>query len=674
MENFGFTIWILLLPLLSFLVVGLIDVFRGKDGWSPKVAGLIGTCSLGAVTVLSYVTAFMYFGLDRVDGVLPTLVPYNFTWLPLGNLHFDLGILLDPISVMMLVVISTVSLMVHIYSFGYMHGEKGFQRYYAFLSLFTMSMLGLVLATNIFQMYMFWELVGVSSYLLIGFYYTLNAAIHASKKAFIVTRFADGFFLVGILIFGYYTGSFNFTFANGLDPQVASEVGMTVCNAAAASKETFFGLMVLPTALVLMFIGGAGKSAMFPLHIWLPDAMEGPTPVSALIHAATMVVAGVFQIARMFPLWIEYAPQALSIVVVVGAFTAFYAAAVACAQSDIKRGLAFSTISQIAFMMVALGACTSMELTHHEHGGLGYLAGMFHLFTHAMFKACLFLCAGVIIHAVHTNEMSAMGSLRKFMPITNWTFFISCLAISGIPFFSGFSSKDEIISACMHYSPVLGWFMTGVAAMTAFYMFRLYYCIFWGSEANLEHHEHHHVSEHGFNVMTFPLIFLTVITVGVGVITTLSGFGLGFEWASFGNLVTASGEAYTVHFDTQTAIISTVVACCSIGLATFIYKGDSQPVADRLYRTFPNLHKWAKNRFYMDNVYQWVTHKVMFGCISTTARWIDEKIINNFIDFTAWGTNEAGESARSWQSGDVRHYAIWFLTGAIGLTLFLLSI
>ncbi len=672
MNNFGYTIWILLLPLLSFLVVGLIDYFRGKKGWNPNLAAGIGTCSLGAVTVLSYITAFLYFGLDRVDGVLPTLVPYNFTWLPLGSLHFDLGILLDPISVMMLVVISTVSLMVHIYSFGYMHGEKGFQRYYAFLSLFTFSMLGLVLATNIFQMYMFWELVGVSSYLLIGFYYTLGAAIHASKKAFIVTRFADGFFLVGILIFGYYTGSFNFTFANGLDPQVASEMGMTVCNAAAASKETFFGLMVLPTALVLMFIGGAGKSAMFPLHIWLPDAMEGPTPVSALIHAATMVVAGVFQIARMFPLWVEYAPQAMTIVVVVGAFTAFYAAAVACAQSDIKRGLAFSTISQIAFMMVALGACTSMELTHHEHGGLGYLAGMFHLFTHAMFKACLFLCAGVIIHAVHTNEMSAMGGLRKYMPVTNWTFFISCLAISGIPFFSGFSSKDEIISACMHYSPVLGWFMTGVAAMTAFYMFRLYYCIFWGKE-NKELHAHHTPGEHSW-AMKFPLIFLTVITVGVGVITTISGFGWGMEWASFGNLVTASGKAYTVHFDLATAAISTIVAVCSIALATFIYIREDQPVADRLYKTFPRLHKWAKNRFYMDDVYQWVTHKVMFGVISKTARWIDNTIINGLIDFTAWSANEGGESLRSSQSGDVRHYAVWFLSGAVGLTLLLLCI
>ena len=268
-----------------------------------------------------------------------------------------------------------------------------------------------------------------------------------------------------------------------------------------------------------------------------------------------------------------------------------------------------------------------------------------------------------------------MGSLHKYMPITSATFFISCLAISGIPFFSGFSSKDEIISACMHYSPILGWFMTGVAAMTAFYMFRLYWCIFFGSKKNIEHYESHHVSEHGFNAMTFPLIFLTVITVGVGIFTTLSGFGVpGLEWASFGNLVTPDTTPYIVHFDTATAIISTVVACCSIGLATYIYKGESQPVADRLYATFPNLHKWAKNRFYMDNVYQYVTHKILFRFVSKPVAWIDETIINGLIDFSAWGANEGGESIRSWQSGDVRHYAVWFISGAVALTLILLAI
>ena len=656
--DYGYVFLILLLPFLSFLILGLAGMKL-----SHKVAGLIGTTSLGAVTVLSYITAFNYFATARVDGAYETIVPFNFTWLPLGDLNFDLGFMIDPISAMMLIVISTVSLMVHIYSFGYMHGEKGFQRYYAFLSLFTMSMLGLVVATNIFQMYLFWELVGVSSYLLIGFYYPLHAAVAASKKAFIVTRFADMFFLIGILIFGYYTGSFSFSFIEHLQLAEGAAPFIPVDTAKAVAAGGF----ILPTALVLMFIGGAGKSAMFPLHIWLPDAMEGPTPVSALIHAATMVVAGVFQIARLFPLWIEFAPGQMSIVVWVGVFTAFYAAAVACAQSDIKRVLAFSPISQIAFMMVALGVCLP---GHHEaideHGSLGYMASMFHLFTHAMFKACLFLGAGCIIHAVHSNEMSAMGGLRKYMPVTHITFLISCLAIAGIPFFSGFSSKDEIITACFAYSPVVGWIMTGVAAMTAFYMFRLYYGIFWGTE-NKELHAHHTPHEAPLT-MTLPLIVLCVITVGVGIYTTLAGF-LGWG-GSFGSFVTANGEDYTIHFDMQVAATSTIIAILSICLATYIYKGETQPIADRLYKMFPRLHRAAYKRFYMDEVYMFVTHKIIFRCISTPIAWFDRHVIDGTFDFLAWGTDEAGESIRSWQSGDVRHYAVWFLTGAVALVLF----
>ena len=656
--DYGYVFLILLLPFLSFLILGLAGMKL-----SHKVAGLIGTTSLGAVTVLSYITAFNYFATARVDGAYETIVPFNFTWLPLGDLNFDLGFMIDPISAMMLIVISTVSLMVHIYSFGYMHGEKGFQRYYAFLSLFTMSMLGLVVATNIFQMYLFWELVGVSSYLLIGFYYPLHAAVAASKKAFIVTRFADMFFLIGILIFGYYTGSFSFSFIEHLQLAEGAAPFIPVDTAKAVAAGGF----ILPTALVLMFIGGAGNSAIFPSHIWLPDAMEGPTPVSALIHAATMVVAGVFQIARLFPLWIEFAPGQMSIVVWVGVFTAFYAAAVACAQSDIKRVLAFSTISQIAFMMVALGVCLP---GHHEaideHGSLGYMASMFHLFTHAMFKACLFLGAGCIIHAVHSNEMSAMGGLRKYMPVTHITFLISCLAIAGIPFFSGFSSKDEIITACFAYSPVVGWIMTGVAAMTAFYMFRLYYGIFWGTE-NKELHAHHTPHEAPLT-MTLPLIVLCVITVGVGIYTTLAGF-LGWG-GSFGSFVTANGEDYTIHFDMQVAATSTIIAILSICLATYIYKGETQPIADRLYKMFPRLHRAAYKRFYMDEVYMFVTHKIIFRCISTPIAWFDRHVIDGTFDFLAWGTDEAGESIRSWQSGDVRHYAVWFLTGAVALVLF----
>ncbi len=626
-----YTILILVLPVLSFLVLGLTGMFM-----KHRVAGLIGTASLLGVTILSYLTAFKYFMSPRTaDGVYPTLTPWNIEWLPFtDSLHIDMGILLDPISVMMLVVISTVSLMVHIYSFGYMKGEKGFQRYYAFLSLFTFSMLGLVVATNIFQMYVFWELVGVSSYLLIGFYYTKPEAIAASKKAFIVTRFADLGFLIGILIYGYYCQSFGFEF-----------------NAEGFAKGAF----MIPTALFLMFIGGAGKSAMFPLHIWLPDAMEGPTPVSALIHAATMVVAGVYQVARLFPLYIDYAPNTLHIVAYVGAFTAFYAASVACAQSDIKRVLAFSTISQIGFMMVALGVCTSLD--PHE-GGLGYMAGMFHLFTHAMFKALLFLGAGCIIHAVHSNEMSTMGGLRKYMPITHITFLIACLAIAGIPPFSGFFSKDEILTACFHFSPVIGWVMTIIAGMTAFYMFRLYYGIFWGTENKELHAEH--VPHESPLAMTFPLMFLAAITIVCG-------------WLlPFGHLVSSNGHAYDIHLDTQVAVTSIIVALVAIALATWMYARDRQPVADMLARRFSTLHRAAYKRFYMDEIWLFITKKIIFRCVSTPLAWFDRHVIDQFMNFMAWATNASGESVQPIQSGKVQSYAIWFLGGIVLLTMVLL--
>ena len=625
-----YTILILILPFLSFLILGLAGM-RMKN----SVAGAIGTASLTGVALLSYLTAFHYFtGGRTAAGTFPTLMPYNFEWLPFtADLHINMGILLDPISIMMLVVISTVSLMVHIYSFGYMKGEKGFQRYYAFLSLFTMSMLGLVVATNIFQMYAFWELVGVSSYLLIGFYYTKKEAIAASKKAFIVTRFADLGFLIGILIYGYYAETFSFT--------------------PAASALVAAGTMI-PLALGLMFVGGAGKSAMFPLHIWLPDAMEGPTPVSALIHAATMVVAGVYLVARMFPLFIGYAPEVLHWTAYIGAFTAFYAASVACVQSDIKRVLAFSTISQIGFMIVALGVCTSIN--PHE-GGLGYMASMFHLFTHAMFKALLFLGAGCIIHAVHSNEMSAMGGLRKYMPVTHITFLIACLAISGIWPFSGFFSKDEILTACFRFSPAMGWIMTGIAAMTAFYMFRLYYGIFWGTENKTLHAAH--TPHEAPLTMTFPLLFLAAVTCVAGFIP-------------FGNLISSNGEAYTIHLDMQVATTSIIIALLSIGLATWMYAGPKQPVADKLAHTFSRLHTAAYHRFYMDEVWMFFTKKIIFRCISTPIAWWDRHVIDQFFNFTAWSTHATADEIRDMQSGNVQQYSIWFLAGALILTLILL--
>lgn len=625
-----YTILILALPFLSFILLGLLGTKL-----KPGVAGAVGTTVTAAVALLSWWTAFSYFGAGRDgSGVFPTLIPWNTVWLPFGGgLHIDLGIMLDPISVMMLIVISTVSLMVHIYSFGYMKGERGFQRYYSFLSLFTMSMLGLVVATNIFQMYIFWELVGVSSYLLIGFYYTKKEAVAASKKAFIVTRFADLGFLVGILIFGFYTGTFSFT------PD-APAIG--------AAKA------LLPLALGLMFIGGAGKSAMFPLHIWLPDAMEGPTPVSALIHAATMVVAGVYLVARMFPLFIDYAPGVLHVTAYVGAFTALYAAVVACVQSDIKRVLAFSTISQIGFMIVALGVCTSAD--PHE-GGLGYMASMFHLFTHAMFKALLFLGAGCIIHAVHSNEMSAMGGLRRYMPLTHITFLVACLAIAGIWPLSGFFSKDEILAACFRFSPAMGVLMTFIAGLTAFYMFRLYYSIFWGKE-NKALHQEHRPHEAPLS-MTIPLIFLAAVTLVAG-------------WIPFGHFVSSDGMAYDIHIDWTVASVSLGVAAAGILLATWMYLREDRTVADGLATRFSGLHKAAYHRFYIDEVYQFITHRIIFACISAPVAWFDRHVVDGFMNMLAAVTEKVSWGIRKMQSGYVQRYAIWFLGGAMGLVIVLL--
>ena len=656
---YSYAFLILLLPFLSFLLLGLLGMKMPK-----KVAGYIGTALMLVVVCLCYYTAYQYFfGVGReASGLYPTVTAFNLTWLDFGkspifgiDLLFKIGFRLTPISTMMLLVITTVSLMVHIYSFGYMAErdenyqvegyEKGFQRFYAFLSLFTMSMLGLVVATNIFQMYLFWELVGVCSYMLIGFYYPKHAAVHASKKAFIVTRFADLFFLFGILIYSYYAGTFNYDL--GVMPELANNL--------THMQQTASRL--IPTALFLMFIGGAGKSAMFPLHIWLPDAMEGPTPVSALIHAATMVVAGVYQVASLFPIYVKFgAVEQLHWIAYIAAFTAFYAAAVACAQADIKRGLAFSTISQIAYMLVALGVCFALD---NHHGGLGYMAAMFHLFTHAMFKALLFLCSGAIIVIVGSNFYQYMGGLRKYMPITNVCFLIGCLAIAGIPPFSGFFSKDEIIAACFQFSPFLGWFMTVVAGMTAFYMFRLYYLIFWGKSYYEADPDHRRRPQEVPFVMWGPLVFLAIISVVAGLIP-------------FGHFVSATGESYDIHIDWSVATTSIVAAVIGISLATWMYAGKEWPVADKLERTFPKLHKAALNRFYIDDAWQYFTHKIVFRCFSRPIAWFDRHVVDNTFNFLAWGANEAAESIRPWQSGDVRGYATWFISGAVALLLALL--
>jgi len=650
-----YTLLILVLPLLSFIVLGLVD-----SKWKPKVAGTIGTVVLGIITALSYFTAWEYFTTAKIDGVYQKIIPMHMEWVRFTEfLHIDLGILLDPISVMMLVVITTISFLVNFYSLSYMHGEKGFQRYYAFLSLFTFSMLGLVVATNIFQMYIFWELVGVSSFLLIGFYYTKPSAVAAAKKAFIVTRFADLFFLIGILILSFYTKTFDFGALTAEHPTVF----------AGAAGATFMGYGVISWAMAGIFIGGAGKSAMFPLQIWLPDAMEGPTPVSALIHAATMVVAGVFLVARFFPVYYFQTPEVLHGVAYIGAFTALFAAVIACVQTDIKRVLAFSTISQIAFMMVALGVSG-----YEGHEGTGYMASMFHLFTHAMFKALLFLGAGSVIHAVHSNEIKDMGGLRKYMPITNWTFLIACLAIAGIPPFSGFFSKDEILSASYEFSPYIGGLMTFVAALTAFYMFRLYYSIFWGKDYTIkaaahghDDHGHGHTPHESPFAMSFPLIFLAVVTVLIGIVHLIPGL------PHFGEFVSSTGADYHIQIDPTVAIMSVVIASISILIATLMYR---KPTAtpDKLAKTFSGLYKGASNRFYLDEVYLFITKKIIFNNISRPLAWFDRHVIDATMDGFASTTNWVSFKIRKFQSGQVQQYAYVFLLGTLIIALLVIFV
>lgn len=631
---FSYTLLILVLPAIMFLVLGLLG-----NRMKPVVAGVLGTLSLTAMAVLAYFTAYEYFfnTAKTAVGAFQTQLAFDKTyeWLRFTDkLTIDLGIMLDPISVMMLVVITTVSLMVHIYSLGYMHGERGFQRYYAFLSLFSFAMLGLVVAPNIFQMYIFWELVGVSSYLLISFYYVKPSAVAASKKAFIVTRFADLFFLIGILVLSYFTETFDF------QTLTAADAALPISSMAGLS---FMGMSVLSWAMLLIFMGGAGKSAMMPFHIWLPDAMEGPTPASALIHAATMVVAGVFLVARLFPIYSFGAPDILTLISWVGAVTALFAAVVACTQTDIKRVLAFSTISQIAFMLTSLG------VSHFgDHEGLGYMAGMFHLFTHAFFKALLFLCAGAIIHAVHSNEMDDMGGLWKKLPVTAITFTVAWLAIAGIWPFSGFWSKDEILVAAMEHNFPIYIILSISAGLTAFYMTRLFLRIFFYEKKHY-HHEPHEAGP----AMFIPLIILAVFAFGAG-------------FVPFGRFITSDKIPYDAHLNMQVAITSVAISLIGIGVAFKLYfkKND---IPDRITEKIASLYKWAYHKFYFDELWLFITRKIIFNRISKPIAWFDRHIVDGFMDGLAFVTNGASEKIKGMQSGRIQQYAAAYLVGALVL-------
>jgi NADH-quinone oxidoreductase subunit L len=625
----SYTLIIVTLPAIMFLILGL-----GGSKMKPIVAGIIGTLGMATVVVLSYITAITYFfSIGKTAGAYQVITPLNFHWLQLTEkLQIDLGIMLDPISVMMLIVISTVSLMVHIYSLGYMKGEKGFQRYYALLSLFSFSMLGLVVAPNIFQMYIFWELVGVSSYSLIGFYYTKPSAVAASKKAFIVTRFADLFFLIGILVLSFFSNTFSF--------EVLTSPAGPILSSPIAS--TFMGISAISWAMMFIFIGGAGKSAMLPLHIWLPDAMEGPTPVSALIHAATMVVAGVFLVARLFPVYYFGAPEVLNIIAYVGAITSIFAAVIACTQTDIKRVLAFSTISQIAYMITALGVSG-----YGGHEGLGYMASMFHLFTHAFFKALLFLGAGAVIHAVHSNEMDSMGGLRKYLPITHITFLIACLAIAGIPPFSGFFSKDEILVAAFHKDLFLFGCLYVGAGLTAFYMFRLYYRIFWGNSNK----EYHHTPHESPATMSIPLIFLATLSVVTGFIP-------------FSEFISSDSIPFHTHIEWSIASCSILIAVLGISVATIMYRKENT-MSDKVASGVKGLYTAAYHKFYFDEVWLFITHKIIFNLVSKPIAWFDRHVVDGFMNLLSTATNYAAKKIKVVQSGEIQDYSWAFFMGTI---------
>lgn len=546
-----------------------------------------------------------------------------------------MGIILDPISVMMLVVVTFVSLMVHVFSLGYMKGEERFATYYAFLSLFTFSMLGLVVSSNLFQVYIFWELVGVSSYLLIGYYYDKPSAVAASKKAFVVTRFADLGFLIGILILAFYGKS--------LDIKTLME-NLQSSELAAISAASFVGISALTWGLTLIFIGGAGKSAMFPLHIWLPDAMEGPTPVSALIHAATMVVAGVYLVARLFPLF-ALTHAALSIVTFVGIVSAFLAAIIACTQTDIKRVLAYSTMSQIGYMMFALGISG-----YGGESGLGYTASMFHLFTHAFFKSLLFLGAGVVIHFIHSNEIKDMGGLRKYLPITNLSFLIACFAIAGIPPFAGFFSKEEILLASYHSNKMVFAVALLTSGLTAFYMFRLYFSIFWNKNTVVNsHHGEGPVS------MKLPLVILAFCSIFAGLIP-------------FGEFVSSDGKALDSHFDPLFSIAPVLFGVVGILLAMWMYKKESNK-PKQISNSLGGLYKVAYKKFYIDEIYLFITKKIIFNLIGRPAAWIDKNIVDGLMNGIANTTAAVSNWIKGVQSGKVQSYAIYFFGGIVALAI-----
>jgi NADH-quinone oxidoreductase subunit L len=635
---------LLSLPLLGFVVIGLWMARK-----YPKMAGqaAIFLAALNALYSLGLAAAYYQHVLSQPE-LYPdrTMVCFDLAWLNFSpGLTANMGIYLDPISMMMIVVITVISLLVNIYSIGYMKDDPAFGRFFALMSMFSFSMLGLVVSSNILQLFVFWELVGMSSYALIGFWYEKPSAVAASKKAFIVTRFADAFFLIGILVVSFQARSFDFRILNM--PETAAILNQNIMLGP-------LPVNLLTMATLLIFAGGWGKSAMFPLHIWLPDAMEGPTPVSSIIHSATMVVAGVFLTARMFPLFSE-ATGTLALVQFIGAFTALFAAIIAITQRDIKRILAFSTLSQLGYMLFSLGVA-KISLAGGPGAGLnslGFSAAMYHVFTHAFFKCMLFLGAGALIHAAHSNDLMVMGGLKRLMPKTYWSLLAACLAISGIFPFSGFWSKDAILLTALqsgHHVTFGVGLVTG--GLTAFYMFRFFFLAFHGEAPS----ELHDVREDPW--MTFSIVTLTIPTLGAGLLEHF-----------FTAEVVPSGLAFGVDFahPSWLPVVASLTGIAGIGLAWLFYGHGQTTKADEWRQRFGPVYLLVQNKFYIDEIYLFITHRIIFQGIATPAKWVDRNIVDGAMNLCGWILQLGGKGVRLAQNGQLQLYLAVTVLGLAAL-------
>ncbi|HEY9508491.1 MAG TPA: NADH-quinone oxidoreductase subunit L [Verrucomicrobiae bacterium] len=635
---------ILFLPLLSAAVITL---------FTQKNRGLSAGLSIGAV-VISFGLSVLFVAANGWQPATPEIAT---NWLSIGSaLHIDFGFRFDPLSLAMIVMVTGVASLIHIYSVGYMHDDPGFSRFFACLSLFTFSMLGIVLSNNFLQTFIFWELVGVSSYLLIGFWYEKPSAADAAKKAFITNRLGDLGFIIGILMFWGFAGTLNFGELSDLVGSFVPQPQFThLDRAALVSGHINVTSINLTIAALLIFCGAVGKSAQFPLHVWLPDAMEGPTPVSALIHAATMVAAGVYMLCRVF---FVLNADALQVIAHVGGFTALLAALIAVQQNDIKRILAYSTLSQLGYMVMAVGLA-------------GPTAAMFHLTTHAFFKALLFLGSGSVILAMHhEQDIWHMGALRKKTPVTFWTFIVGTLALSGMWPFSGFFSKDSILAlAHEQHNNLLFGVGVFVAFLTTFYMFRLVFVVFFGS-TRTKHAEHAHESP---GVMTWPLRLLAVLSLIGGFIGSEVLYGKQFSTHSEG-AEHAAGFVQQLFAPFQhapaAAFTGIVVFVLGLAAAYALYaKADKDPLTEKLGW----LARAMRNRFYFDELYE-ATVIRLHDTISALAGWLDRWIIEGFcIGLIRGGTDFTGRALRLVQTGNLQTYVLMFVLGVAVLLYFALG-